>query len=256
MACERIDASLESLELDCVTSNRFTALLASACSAMLIAGCSGPNFDPASASAVNVGSGLAAPTGADLIRLDPAAAVLGPGDRLEFKVLGLAELDRNVRVDSNGMIALPLLGQMAVAGQPVSEVRQQVQRRLGERYLQNPEVTLEVIETLSRRFVIDGGVRVPGIYAVTGNQTLIQAVAQAQGVSENARLNEVVVFRDINGVPHAALFNLADIRGGRAADPAIFPNDRIIVGNDENRAFLRDIIALSPFVGAFVQVAR
>jgi polysaccharide biosynthesis/export protein len=243
-------------EIHGVTGNRLKALLVGAGSAAMLGGCGGPNFDPATASAVNVGPSFTVPTQADIVRLDPAAALLGPGDKLEFKVLGLAELDRTVRVDSNGMIALPLIGDMQVAGSTAADIRAQVERRLGERYLQNPDVTLEVVETLSRRFVIDGGVRTPGVYAITGNQTLIQAVAQAQGVTETARLSEVVVFRDISGVPHAALFNLADIRGGRAADPAIFPNDRIIVGNNENRALLRDIIALSPFVGAFVQVAR
>lgn len=239
-----------------MTRNMLRVLLAGVGSTALLTGCGGPNFDPASASAVNVGTTLNAPTQTDMIQLDPAGSLLGPGDKIEFKVLGLSDLDRIVRVDTNGMIALPLLGQIMVAGSNIADVRAQVQRRLGERYLQNPDVTLEVTETVSRRFVIDGGVRTPGIYAVTGNQTLLQAVAQAQGTNENARLSEVVIFRSINGVPHAALFNLSDIRGGRAPDPAIFPNDRIVVGNNENRALLRDLIALSPFVGAFVQVAR
>lgn len=221
-----------------------------------LTGCGGPNFDPATASAVTVQSGLADPTRDDLLRMQGSPEMLGIGDRLEFKVLGLPELDRTVRVDGSGNIALPLIGQVAAAGMPASAVRTQVESLLRARYLQDPQVTLEVIETVSRRFVIDGGVRTPGVYPVIGNQTLLQSVAQAQGTTDSARLTEVVVFRQIGGVPHAALFNLADIRGGRAQDPVIFPNDRIVVGNDENRAFLRDIIALSPFVGAFVQVAR
>lgn len=224
--------------------------------ALLMAGCGGANFEPQTATAVTPTASLGAPSANDIVRMEPMPSLIGPGDRLEFKVLGLNELDRTVRVDAAGRIALPLVGEVQAGGRQVGAVRAEVQTLLGNRYLQNPQVTLELVESLNQRFVIDGGVRTPGIYPVLSNQTLMQSVAQAQGATDTARLSEVVIFRTIDGVPHAARFDLAAIRGGRAADPMVYPNDRIVVGNDTNRAILREVLALSPFVGAFVQIAR
>lgn len=224
--------------------------------ALLVAGCGGANFEPETATAVTASSSLGAPSAGDLVRMETMPALIGPGDRLEFKVLGLSELDRTVRVDAAGRIALPLVGEIQAGGRQVGTVRNEVQTMLGSRYLQNPQVTLELVESINQRFVIDGGVRTPGIYPVLSNQTLMQSVAQAQGTTDTARLSEVVIFRSIDGVPHAALFDLGAIRGGRASDPLVYPNDRIVVGNDSTRAILREVLALSPFVGAFVQIAR
>jgi polysaccharide biosynthesis/export protein len=224
--------------------------------AFFVAGCGGANFQPETATAVTPTASLGAPSAGDLVRMEATPSLIGPGDRLEFKVLGLSELDRTVRVDGAGRIALPLVGEIQAGGRQVNVVRSEVQTMLGSRYLQNPQVTLELIESLTQRFVIDGGVRTPGIYPVLSNQTLMQSVAQAQGATDTARLSEVVIFRSIDGVPHAARFDLAAIRGGRAPDPMVYPNDRIVVGNDSTRAILREVLALSPFVGAFVQIAQ
>ena len=225
--------------------------------ALTLTGCAGSNFEPETATSVAVQTVLAPPTIADTLPiLTTATIVVGPGDRLEFRVFGIDDLSRVVRVDSSGTISLPLIGTIMVSGRALNDVRDEVETKLRQRYLQDPSVSLEVVETVSQRFVIDGGVRTPGIYPVVGNQTLMQAVAQAQGASETASLHEIIVFRTINGVASAARFNLIDIRGGRATDPQIYPNDRIIVGNDNSRLLLRDLLALTPLVGVFYQVSR
>lgn len=221
-----------------------------------LSACGGANFRPETASSVTVNPVLSAPTIADHLLATSRATVLGPGDRLDFKVLGLPELDRSIRVDEDGMASFPLLGAVQVAGVPLTNVRREVTARLRSRFLQNPEVTLGLVESVNQRFVIDGGVRIPGVYQVLGNATLSQSVAQAQGLSDTARASEVVVFRTVNGQRMAAIFNLGDIRGGRAPDPAIYANDQIIVGNDSNRLLLTQLVSLSPIIGLFYQLVN
>lgn len=223
---------------------------------VLLAGCAGSNFEPESATAVTVNTTLPNPSIADMLPPSVTDTFIGPGDRMEFKVFGISEMDRTVRVDNNGRISLPLIGEVPASGRPLAELRHDIEMRLRARYLQNPSVSLEIIESVSQRFVVDGGVRNPGMFQVIGNQTLMQAIAQANGLTETGRASEVVVFRTINGQQHAAHFNLADIRGGRAADPLIFANDRIIVGNDNSRALIRELISLTPLAGVFYQVFR
>ena len=89
---------------------------------------------------------------------------------------------------------------------------------------------------------------------MVGDSTLTQAVAQAQGLTDTAAAREVIVFRTVNGQRYAAQFDLAAINTGRMEDPAIYPNDRIVVGNDRNRAFIRELISLTPLAGVFYQV--
>jgi polysaccharide export outer membrane protein len=221
-----------------------------------LSACGGSNFRPETASSVTVATTLSAPSIADQLLASTRQTVMGPGDRLDFKVLGLPELDRTIRVDDDGTANFPLIGTVQVAGVPLSTLRSDVTTRLGARYLQHPEVTLGIAESVNQRFVIDGGVRTPGVYPVLGNATLIQSVAQAQGLSDTARAAEVVVFRTVNGQRMAAIFNLDDIRGGRSPDPQIYANDQVIVGSDANRVLLTQLVSLSPIIGLFYQLVR
>lgn len=231
------------------------------CSTLLISGtfvalgaCGKPNFRPETASVVSTSATLSEPTWADMNPVENQQQRIGIADKLMFKVYGVPELDREIRVDPTGMVDIPLVGAVKVAGLEIGAVRTLIEDRLRERYLQDPQVTLEVTEAVSQRFVIEGGVKNPGIYQVTGNQSLLQAVAQAGGTVELARASEVVVFRTINGQPSAALFDLDAIRGGRLLDPRVYPSDRIVVGTDTSRSLIKDLIQLTPIVGVFYQV--
>lgn len=231
-----------------------TALLVPVVAILLSACATSNRLDPERATAVNVASTLAAPSVSDQLAMTSRAAVVGPGDKLDFKVLGVPELDRSLRVGPDGVVAFPLIGAVMTAGVPLGELRETVTRRLRERYLQDPNVSIELTESVSRRFVIDGGVRTPGIYQVVGDATLTQVVAQAQGLTDTATAREVIVFRTLNGQRYAAQFDLAAINSGQAEDPAIYPNDRVIVGNNRNRALIRELISLTPLAGVFYQV--
>jgi len=95
---------------------------------------------------------------------------------------------------------------------------------------------------VSQFVTIDGEVQAPGTYPVVGRQTLLRTLARARGATEFARLTHVVVIRDVGGQRLAALYDVRAIRQGLYADPQIYANDVITVGESRSRRLFRDII--------------
>ena len=78
--------------------------------------------------------------------------------------------------------------------------------------------------------------------------TLMRAVARAQGISDLAKLDDVVVFRTVDGRKLAALYNLGMIRRAAYADPAIYAGDVVVVGRSEARRLFKDVLAAGGLV--------
>jgi polysaccharide export outer membrane protein len=173
---------------------------------------------------------------------------VGPFDQLAISVFGLPELTQSVQVDAAGRISLPLIGAMEVAGHSAQEVSEAIAAGLRGRYVRNPQVSVNIESTVGHVVTIDGQVREPGLYPVVGRMTLMRAIATAKGTSEFARLEDVVIFRTVEGREMAALYNLAAIRRGLYVDPEVFANDVIIVGDSPSRRMFRDILQASPLV--------
>ena len=69
----------------------------------------------------------------------------------------------------------------------------------------------------------------------------MRAIATAKGTSEDANEKDVVVFRTVGGQKMAALYNLAAIRRGTYADPEIYPDDIIVVGDSPTSRLIRQL---------------
>lgn len=211
-------------------------------------GCSTAGQRPvASAELVVFDNGaLPPPTAPDLTVTD-RLSVIGPFDRLAVNVFNVPELSlETVQVDAAGQIAVPLLGAMTVAGSAPGAVADQIARGLRGRYVRDPQVTVNLIETRSQTFAIEGEVREPGNYPVIGQMSLLRAIASAKGTSEFAMLDNVVVFRDVGNQRMAAVYNLQSIRRGIYPDPQVYSNDVIVVGNSNARRIFRDGLQLLP----------
>ncbi len=76
----------------------------------------------------------------------------------------------------------------------------------------------------------------------------MQAVALAQGPAELADLREVAIFRTTGDKRTSAVFDLAKIRAGQAADPSVVANDIIILETSRGRKFLRGLRDTLPFL--------
>ena len=181
---------------------------------------------------------------------------LGADDLLSVKVFGSedASVDR-VRIDKSGRISVPVAGVINAGGLSIEELEAQIASRLRANYFRNPQVSVNLIEVESAKLAVDGQVTKPGLYPVVPNMTLIDAVASAQGTTENARLNQVVIFRTVNGQKYAALYDLGAIRNGNYADPMVFSNDRIVVGDSPARRLFRDFIQIIPLLTTPIIVA-
>ncbi|HEX4854365.1 polysaccharide biosynthesis/export family protein [Arenimonas sp.] len=175
---------------------------------------------------------------------------IGALDMLQITVFQLDDLDREVRVNTSGMVSLPLIGAVQAGGKTVSELEALIASKLSETYLQNPQVSVFVKEFTSQRVTVEGAVRKPGIFPITGRTTLLQAVAMSEGLDPLADPSSVVVFRTIEGQRMAALFDLRAIRAGDAEDPLIYGEDIIVVDQSGGKTAIKSITdALRGIVG-------
>jgi len=192
-------------------------------------------------------SELPAPSGSDLMSTSAPYRV-GPFDKLKIAVFGAPDLSGELQTDAEGRLSMPLVGEIDAAGATPRQLSDQIAAKLRGTYIRDPQVTVNLEESSNQKFTIDGQVTEPGSYAVVGNMSLMRAVAAAKGTSEFARLDDVVVFRTVEGKPMAALYNLSAIRRGLYADPKIYPNDVVVVGDSKQRRVLQQVLQIAPLL--------
>ena len=167
---------------------------------------------------------------------------IGAQDLIEISVFQVQELTRSVRVNAQGMITLPLLGQVRAGGLTANELETQLAAKLSENLLQDPQVNVFVKEFVSQRVVVDGSVVKIGAYPLSGKTTLLQVVAMAGGLDPLADPTTVHIFRDKpNGQREVLTYDLLAIRGGEVADPLIKGNDTVTVEKSATRAFFKGV---------------
>jgi polysaccharide export outer membrane protein len=121
---------------------------------------------------------------------------IGAKDLLEISVFGLDSLNTTVRVSEEGTISLPLLGEIEVDGLTKAELEKKISQLLGEKYLQNPQVTVFIKEYQSKKISILGAVQKPGSYELLGRQTLLQIISEAGGLTKDAG-KEIIIIRQL-----------------------------------------------------------
>jgi polysaccharide export outer membrane protein len=192
---------------------------------------------------------LPSPSRVDL-RAPDRISLIGPLDTIEVNVFGVPELTREMQVDGGGRIAMPLIGTVDAGGKTAAELANDIETALAVRYVRDPDVTINILSSVSQVVTIDGEVKEPGLYPVTNQMTLLRAVASAKGLDEFADPDDVVILRTVEGQRMAALYNIAAIRRGMYDDPAIYANDVIVVGDSPQRRLFRDFVSLAPLLAA------
>lgn len=205
-------------------------------------------------------------TGSSAYALMPAAAEssdtaaladyrIGSLDTLDVTVFEEPDLSaKGIEVDASGQIALPLVGSVQAKGKTASELASELEKLFGTKYLRNPEVTVSVASSVSQKVSVQGEVVQPGVYQLTGPTTLLDVLSLAKGETEVAKLDQVVVFRNIKGQRMGAVFNVDGIRRGEAADPVIQGNDLVVVGYSAASKLWQNIIHAAPLIGIFTRV--
>jgi polysaccharide export outer membrane protein len=214
------------------------------CAFFLLAACGGRG-GPVPYEPVNFGKPDDMSASASLV---PGPQRLGALDKVKITVFQSEDLSGEFQVDNTGKIDFPLIGAVAAQGKTTEELRQTLASRLGERYLQNPNVQVSLISQNEQIITVDGSVNGPGVFTVKGPTTLMRAIALARGAAPDANLSRVVVFRTINGERMAGAFDLADIRRAKVEDPVIYGNDIVIVDGSRAQRLFSQLMGSIPLL--------
>jgi len=181
---------------------------------------------------------------------------VGPYDKLIVDVFAIEELAaREIQVDASGRMSFPLAGVLDVSGKTPAEIEQELAARLRQAYVRDPQVTVNLKEAISQVVTIAGQVKKPGLYPVMGRMTLLRAIARAEGTDEYSDLEDVVVFRTVQGRRLAALYDVERIRRGAYADPEIYPNDVVMVADNSSRRLFKDLLTTFSLVSGPLVIA-
>lgn len=169
--------------------------------------------------------------GADLLMLERP---LGTEDLLEISVFEIPELSRTVRVSENGMISLPLLGEVKAEGLTPRRLEIDLRERLGRTYLQNPQVSVFIRENGSKKVSVLGAVGKPGAYEMLGPRTLLQVLSQAGGLTPGVGAELYVLRSRPGGSNDRIAVNVNDLlmKDDAALNLTIEPGDIISVPPD------------------------
>lgn len=192
----------------------------------------------------------------------PVDYKIGPNDLLDIEVFGVSELKRQVRVNTTGHVSMPLIGLVPLAGLSPADAEAMVAVAYGDKYLQDPQVSIFVREFTSQRITLDGALAKPGIYPLVGPITLLRALAMAGGGSQMADLEKVMLFRVTpEGQRLTETHDVMKIRKGEAQDPLLASEDLVVVNRDSRRTALRDSLfrdildTINPFSSSYRNIS-
>jgi polysaccharide export outer membrane protein len=195
-------------------------------------------------------SGFGVPDAPELVPLE-AGYRIAPMDTLTVKVFKMPDLSGDYEVDLAGHISMPLIGEVAAYDLTTAQLDEALTRKLGEKYLENPDVSVGIKESTSRVVTVVGAVKQSGAFPTIGPTSLMRAVALAGGVTEDANPRRVAVFRTVSGQRQAAAFDLQAIRRGEAKDPMVYAGDIVIVDGSAIKAMQKQIFQSFPLLSIF-----
>lgn len=157
----------------------------------------------------------------------PAGYAIGPADVLQVTVWKEPDLTRDVTVRLDGMVTIPLVGDVQAAGQAPGQVAQSVAKSL-ERFIEAPRVTVAVVQANSARFYVVGQVSRSGEFPLSGRTTVLHGLALAGGFKEFAKPDGIVIVRHDQTVVPVNYKRIADGRDV-SQNVVLSPGDTIVV---------------------------
>jgi polysaccharide export outer membrane protein len=140
--------------------------------------------------------------------------VIGEEDILIIAVWQNPDLTQDAIVRPDGKISFPLIGDVLATGRTVSELDQEITGRLKE-YIRQPEVSISIKKLGGNKVMVLGEVTSPGVYAVTGSKTILEAITLAGGFTKNSVPSSVVLIRGGFENPQAQRINLSKALSGK-----------------------------------------
>lgn len=142
--------------------------------------------------------------------------LLGAGDQIQILVYNEADLSMKLKIDESGNIIYPLIGKLQLAGKTPDQVAIDIRDRLKKGYINNPMVTVSMLEF--RSVYVSGEVKAPGSYEYQPGLTLEKAIAVAGGFTDRADRSDIDIRRSSGQL-------LKDV----TVTQAVYPGDTVII---------------------------
>lgn len=153
------------------------------------------------------------------------------GDLLQVTVFQEPDLSVKVRVEKDGTVRLPLVGNVKVSGGTESSAASTIKTKYDDGYLVNPQVSVTVITYSKERFTILGQVNRPGAYHMPDTKTLslLQAIGMAGSYTRMANPKKVLIKRVVSGQEKVYEVDAKEIAQSGKKDVAILAGDVITI---------------------------
>jgi polysaccharide biosynthesis/export protein len=158
----------------------------------------------------------------------PSGYRVGAEDELAIAVWHEPELSQQVVVRPDGMITLPLLNDIKVAGLTMEELQTLLTERL-KTVVNDPQVTVSVKAVKSRKVFLVGNVTKQGVYILGSHMTVLELIAEAGGLGPFAKGGSIYVLRKDNDKETRLPFNYKKALSGKGSNPELQPDDMVVV---------------------------
>jgi polysaccharide export outer membrane protein len=161
----------------------------------------------------------------------PPGYIIGPSDVLSIVFWRDKDMSTDVTVRPDGKISLPLLNDVDAAGQTPEELRTKL-LKASSKFLEDPDVTVQVREIRSRNvYIMGGGVVKPSTLPLNTDMTVMQLIAAAGGLQEYANKKDIVVLRNEGGRQQTFKFNYKEVVNLKnlAQNILLRPGDIVVV---------------------------
>ena len=156
--------------------------------------------------------------------------LLGVGDEMSFSVIGIKELDTQIRILNDGKASIPLLGPVKLKGLTISDATKYIETLL-KKELINPKVELFILANRPTKVAIIGEVVRPGVYKLSYSKndlpTVITALEEAGGISKFADLTEISLRRRLPGEEISYKQTNLNFKNDQSQNPYLFDGDII-----------------------------
>ena len=158
-----------------------------------------------------------------------SAYVIEPGDTISVRVYNQDGMSARVKVREDGKVSLLFLNDVQAAGHTPKAFADQLQVRLKE-FIVNPVVNVSLEEARPFEVFVVGEVARAGRVALEPHGTVLQALAAAGGLTENANRDRIFVVRT-SPEPARIRFRYDSLTRleGRSATFLLRPGDTIVV---------------------------
>jgi len=156
--------------------------------------------------------------------------LVGSGDILRITVYDNDDLKTTVRVSDSGTIEMPLIGRINVLNMTILQISDEITRKLADGYIVNPQVNVFIEEFRSKKVVVLGNVKSPGLYELSGPISFLELISKVGGLTPEAG-KTATIKRKVNHKDKVIVVDLVALieKGDLGQDKRVMDGDTIYI---------------------------